>query len=48
MAVLKSEGKVPSERERLIRVVMGLVKISIQDLSRKVGMMSNAQVESED
>ena len=48
MADLKSEGKTPSERERFIRVVMGLIKASIQDLSRKVGIMSRAHVESED
>ena len=45
---LKVRGESTFRKRKLIRVVMGLIKTSIQDLSRKVGMMSNTQVESED
>jgi hypothetical protein len=45
---LKDVGKVPSERERLIRVVIGARRESRQDLMSLVGMGSSGQVEFED
>ena len=42
-AILKELGKVPTERARLIMVVIGKTKESRQDLRRKVGMMSRGQ-----
>jgi hypothetical protein len=45
---LKDVGKVPSERERLIRVVIGARRESRQDLMSLVGMESSRPVEFED
>jgi len=45
---LKDVGKVPSARERLIRVVIGVRRESRQDLMSLVGMGSSGQVEFED
>jgi len=45
---LKDVGKVPSERERLIRVVIGARRESRQDSMSLVGMGSSRQVEFED
>ena len=45
---MKDVGKVPSERERLIRVVIGARRESRQDLMSLVGMGSSGQVEFED
>ena len=42
-ADLKESGKRPSERARLIMLVMGSKRESRQDLIRKVGMISRAQ-----
>jgi hypothetical protein len=42
-AVLNESGKMPSERARLMIVVIGKAKVSRQDLRRKVGMMSREQ-----
>ena len=38
-------GKVPSDRAKLIIFVIGRIRESRQDLSRKVGMMSREHVE---
>ena len=45
---MKDVGKVPSVRERLIRVVIGARRESRQDLMSLVGMGSSGQVELED
>ena len=45
---MKSDGKTPSERERLIRVVIGSIRASMHDLRRKVGMISRAHEELDD
>jgi len=42
-ADLKESGKIPSERARLIMLVIGSRRESRQDLSRKVGMISRSQ-----
>ena len=42
-AELKESGKIPSERARLIILVIGSRRESRQDLSRKVGMISRSQ-----
>ena len=47
-ADLKDWGKTPSESARLMMLVIGSRRESIQDLSRKVGMISRAQEEFED
>ena len=47
-ADLKESGKRPSERARLIMLVMGSKRESRQDLIRKVGMISRAQEALED
>ena len=47
-ADLKELGKVPSERERFTMLVMGMIRESRQDLSKKVGMMSRVQEALED
>src|SRR6187399_3772766 len=47
-ADLKESGKIPSRRARLIMLVIGSMRESRQDLSRKVGMISRAQEEFED
>jgi hypothetical protein len=47
-ACLKDVGKLPSDRERLIRVVIGTISASRQDLRSLVGRRSESQVESED
>ena len=41
-------GKLPSVRERLISVVIGVNRASRQDLRRLVGIISSEQVESEE
>ena len=48
IAVLKEDGKVPSERERLMIVVIGGRRQSIHDFRRIVGMISREHVEFED
>lgn len=48
MAVLKAQGKVPSVIQRLIRVVIGRRRGSMQVLSSLVGMRSRGQVEFEE
>ena len=45
---MKALGKVPSERERFTMLVMGMIRESRQDLSKKVGMMSRVQEAFED
>ena len=45
---MKDVGKVPSARERLIRVVIGARRESRQDFISLVGMESGGQVEFED
>ena len=47
-AVLKGSGKMPSERARLMIVVIGVNKESRHDLRRKVGMLSREQEAEED
>ena len=47
-ADLKEVGKIPSVRERLIRVVNGARRESRQDLMSLVGMGSREQVEFEE
>ena len=44
---LYEDGKVPSARDRLMMLVIGLVRAWMQDLRRKVGIMSSGQVELE-
>jgi len=48
MAFLKEWGKHPSDKARLIMLVMGKSKESRQDFSKKVGIMASEQVELED
>src|SRR6267154_790654 len=48
MACLKGSGKVDSEMERLMRVVIGKMRTSRQDLRRTVGMKSREQVALEE
>ena len=48
IAVLKEDGKVPSESERLTIVVIGDSRESTQDFKRFVGIRSRKQVEFED
>ena len=48
MACLKESGKVPVERHRLIRLVIGGRRTGRQDLRSLVGMESSVQVASED
>ena len=47
-ADLKESGKRPSERARLIMLVMGSKRESRHDLIRKVGIISRAQEALED
>ena len=47
-AVLNSFGKEPSDKERLMRVVIGQVKTSTQDFRRREEIESREQVEFED
>ena len=47
-ADLKDVGKLPSVRERLIRLVIGARRESRQDFISLVGMESSGQVELED
>jgi hypothetical protein len=42
-ACLRSSGKMPSDRDKLMRVVMGTIRASRQDLRSLVGTMSNVQ-----
>lgn len=48
MAVLDSEGKVPSASAKLMRVVIGWTRVSRHDLSREVGIISREQVALEE
>ncbi len=48
MAVLKADGKVPSESERLMIVVIGGSRESMHDFRSFVGMRSREHVESEE
>ena len=43
MADLKLSGKMPSDRERLMMVVMGMIRASRQLLRRWVGIESRSQ-----
>ena len=45
---MKELGKIPSERARLMMLVIGSRRESRQDLSRKVGMISSSQEALED
>ena len=45
---MKSDGKTPTERERLIRMVSISIRASMHDLRRKVGMISRAHEELDD
>ena len=47
MAVFKSSGKTPAERERFMIVVMGWMSESRQDFRSRVGIESKEQVASE-
>lgn len=47
-ATLKGSGKVPSDRDRLMMLVMGIRRESRQALSRNVGMTSRWQVALEE
>ena len=44
----ESSGKEPSERDKFIRVVIGLIRASRQDFRRKVGIGSKLQVALEE
>ena len=44
MAVLKLAGKEPSDRDKLTRVVIGVIKTSIHDFNKEVGRKSRQQV----
>src|SRR6267154_1080016 len=48
MACLKGSGMVDSEMERLMRVVIGKMRTSRQDLRTAVGMKSREQVALEE
>jgi hypothetical protein len=48
MAVLKEDGKVPSESERLMIVVIGDRRESMQDFKSFVGIRSREHVEFEE
>ena len=48
MAVLNDDGKVPSASERLMIVVIGRSKESMQDFKSLVGIRSSEQVEFEE
>ena len=48
MAVLKEDGNIPSESERLMRVVMGGTRESMHDFGSFVGIRSREQVEFEE
>jgi hypothetical protein len=48
MAVLKEEGKVPSESERFIMVVIGGSRESMHDFRSFVGIRSREHVKSEE
>ena len=48
MAVLKEDGNIPSESERLMRVVMGGTRESMHDFRSFVGIRSREQVEFEE
>src|SRR6267154_2970696 len=48
IACLKVSGKVPSEIDRFMRVVIGKMRTSRQDLRRVVGMKSREQVALEE
>ena len=45
IAILKESGKIPSERDKLIRVVIGTSKASMEDFKSLVGIRSRSQVE---
>lgn len=47
-AILKESGKMPSDSARLMMVVIGGSRESMQDFKRKVGIQSKEQVELED
>ena len=48
MAVLKEDGKIPSESERLVREVMEGTTESMHDFRNFVGIRSRDQVEFEE
>ena len=45
MALLKESGKIPSESDKLIRVVIGISRESMADFKSLVGMRSRSHVE---
>ena len=48
MAILNESGKIPSDNERLIMIVIGSSRELRHDFNRKVGIVSREQVELED
>jgi hypothetical protein len=48
MACFSREGKVPEDKDRLARMVMGVMSESMQHLSSLVGMGSREHVESDE
>ena len=48
MAVLKEDGNIPSESERLMREVMGGTRESMHDFRSSVGIRSREQIEFEE
>ena len=48
MAVLKEDGNIPSESDRLMREVMGGTRESMHDFRSFVGITSREQVEFEE
>ena len=45
---MKSVGKVPSDKDKFMRVVIGPTRASMHDLSKEVGIQSREQVALED
>jgi len=45
---VKSVGKVPSDKDKFMRVVLGPTRASMHDLSKEVGIQSREQVALED
>ena len=44
MAVLKLDGKEPSDRDKCTRMVLGVTRTSIHDFNKEVGKESRQQV----
>ena len=45
-AFLNASGKIPSKRQRLVRLVIGMINASTQDFNSLVGIASRLQGES--